>query len=649
MRTILALLLLAAGLQASTVQEASVASLKEWLDGEFDGTQASVEGLTAGLRPRSLGPVAEPMITALLPDGERIYVGTGSGGRLYLHEKGALTLLADAEDAMITALALEGGSLWVGAGSPATLYRWDGKALVKAWEGEETYLHALAAWNGALYIATGNPARLYRFKGDKAELALSLPQDAITALAVEGRTLLAGTWGNGWVLRVQPDHSHAVIHRDELSQITALAVGEPGVFYYLSGNYPKEGKDPQGVLSIVGRIEGRRATVLRKYETTLMTALGYSATLGRLLWGGTDGTLFTYAGGRTALFAQVPQQQVGFIAGEAVATLSACELFRLEPAAEGEYLSKVFDAKRSAEWGALAWRGEGTVKVAVRVGDQEKPDAAWGAFSAPCAQRGCAFGGSGRYGQAKFVLAPGARVEAFQWAYRPVNAPPEIRSFTALEPGEVYLKGSPGSDSAVIEASSPDKYGIFTTIEGAPPEAKDKGTQKKYYRKGYRTLTWEVADAVGDEVEYDLEFQAGDGGPWLPVFKAQKQTSFGLDTQALPDGWVRFRLTARDLYDREETCEVSPLVQVDNTPPAVAFKPEGKGWAVTVTDAASRLWRAEVSFDGAAWEPLVPADGLLDSPAEAFRIPADRAGGKTLVLVRAADRFFNFATAAPGP
>jgi hypothetical protein len=548
---------------------------------------------------------------------------------------------------MVSALARDGGTLYVGTGSPAKLYRWDGKALTPLWAGQETYLHALALWNGALYIATGNPARLYRFKDGRAALALSLEQDAITALAADGDTLWAGTWGNGWILKIKPDHTYAVAHSDELAQITALAPGEKGVMYYLSGNYPKEGKDPKGVLSIVGRIEGGRVTALQKYETTMMSALGYSAKLGRLLWGGTDGKLFTYSAGRTALFAQVPQQQVGFIAGETVATLSACELFRLEPAAKGEYLSKVVDAKRAARWGGLTWRGTGEVKVVVRFGDQEKPDGTWEAFTPPCDKRSCAFEGTGRFGQVKFVLAPGARVEAFQWAYRPVNAPPEIRSFTALDPGEIFLKGAYSPDGTVVDAANPDKYGIFTTVEGAPPEAKDKATQKKYFRKGYRTLAWEVADADGDEVQYDLAFQPAGSDRWLPVFEEEKLTNFALDTQALPDGWVRFRLTARDLPDREETRELSPLVQVDNTPPAISFAPDGKGWKVVVADDGSRLWKAEIALDAAAWEPLTPEDGLLDSSLETFRIPAGRLEGKSLILVRAADRFYNFATASP--
>jgi hypothetical protein len=649
MRFLPALCLLASLLPASAVQEAAVSSLKEWQDGEFNGTQASSAGLAAGLKPRSLGPVMEPMITALLPDGDRLFVGTGSEGRLYLHEKGELTLLADTEEAMVSALAREGRTLYVGTGSPARLHRWDGKTLTVLWTGEEAYLHALALWNGALYIATGSPARLYRWKDGEAVLALSLEQDAITALAVDDEGLWAGTWGSGWVLKIKKDHTYSIVHRDELPQITALAPGERGVMYFLSGNFPKEGKDPKGALSVVGKIEGGRVAVLRQYETTLMSALGYSPRLGGLLWGGTDGKLFTHAEGRTALFAQVPQQQVAFISGEVVATLSACELFRLEPAAEGEYLPRVFDAKRDARWGGLTWRGEGGVTVAVRFGDQEKPDAAWGPFSAPCAEKTCPFEGAGRYGQARFVLVPGARVEAFQWVYRPRNVPPEIRSFTALEPGEIFLKAGSGPDTAVVEAASPDKYGIFTTVEGAPPEAKDKSGQKKYFRKGYRTLVWEVADADGDEVEYDLHFQPTASDGWLPVFEGEKHTAFSLDTQALPDGWFRFRLTARDRPDREEAREFSPLVQVDNRPPSIAFASDGRrGWRVTVADAGSRLWKVEASFDAEKWEPLEPEDGLLDSAEETFLLPAARAKDRTFIVVRAADRFYNFAAASPG-
>ncbi len=79
---------------------------------------------------------------------------------------------------------------------------------------------------------------------------------------------------------------------------------------------------------------------------------------------------------------------------------------------------------------------------------------------------------------------------------------------------------------------------------------------------------------------------------------------------------------------------------VDNRKPVVAFtslsEEELHG---TTTDTFSRITSLEVSFDGGAWMPLAPRDGLLDETAEGFvvKLPEGLAKGGHDVAVRAKD------------
>lgn len=282
--------------------------------------------------------------------------------------------------------------------------------------------------------------------------------------------------------------------------------------------------------------------------------------------------------------------------------------------------------------------------VSVRFGNQEKPDASWTPFSTPCTDTLCTASGSGRWAQVKLVLDHDSSVEYLSWAYRTVNAPPEIRLFSVMEPGEIYVKPGTSADNVVIEATNPDRYGMFTSVSAPPPEAKDQDKGKKYYMRGYRTLAWEVFDPDGDEVQAALEFQKEGESAWMPVFEKEKITIFAFDTQVLPDGAYRFRLTVSDVPEGEKAQEISPLVIVDNTPPQISSKMEGGDLLIEVTDAMSRLWKVEWSADGKPFKDLRPEDGILDGPRETFRLSGDDIKGKSFIVVRAVDVFYNAIT-----
>jgi hypothetical protein len=184
--------------------------------------------------------------------------------------------------------------------------------------------------------------------------------------------------------------------------------------------------------------------------------------------------------------------------------------------------------------------------------------------------------------------------------------------------------------------------GIFTVLdESASTDSKPK-QGKKYWRVGYRTVSWKAEDANGDAMRFTVRLERADG-LILPVRERLDATQLALDTSAVSDGTYRFDIEATDApsnpADPRTARATSPWFLVDDTPPRVTLERSGAEWIVTADDGAGSIARAEWSRDGDLWRSLEPEDGLLDGPRESFRIPAST--GRHLVVVRVVDRHHN--------
>jgi hypothetical protein len=197
----------------------------------------------------------------------------------------------------------------------------------------------------------------------------------------------------------------------------------------------------------------------------------------------------------------------------------------------------------------------------------------------------------------------------------------------------------------VVEATNPDEFGIFTSLD----ESADRSAPgKKYFRRGYRTVSWKASDPNGDLLRYDLKFRRLGSGEWLRLRDNIEETQLNFDTSQLPDGRYEIRLVASDgrsnpeaaLTDAHEGVELL----VDNTAPRITSSVEGSDIRIRVSDELSPIAKAEYSVDAQKWIPLIPEDGIADGTEESFRILATSVDGK-FVVVRALDVFYNVATA----
>jgi len=212
------------------------------------------------------------------------------------------------------------------------------------------------------------------------------------------------------------------------------------------------------------------------------------------------------------------------------------------------------------------------------------------------------------------------------------------------DPAVVYITGSYPQSPQVVEATNPDEYGIFTSLE---PSRDKNEPGKKVYRKGYRTVTWRAHDENNDSLRYSLSFRRKGTEKWLRLRENVEETSMNFDTSQLPDGLYELRLVVTDAVDNPDAplsdAKEGVEFQVDNTPPQIASTVSGNDVLIRVTDKLSPIGKVEYSADAQKWIRLTPVDGIADSSDETYRLSRSAVAGK-FVIVRATDAYYNVVT-----
>ena len=247
--------------------------------------------------------------------------------------------------------------------------------------------------------------------------------------------------------------------------------------------------------------------------------------------------------------------------------------------------------------------------------------------------------------------SPTTSVNRLTAAFVNRNVRPVIESLTVAEPGVVVVSGSYPGSPQVLEATNPDEYGIFASLE-TPRDRADPSGGKRMFRKGYRTVSWKASDPNGDSLRYTLQFRPRGSTSWLPLRERIEESQINFDSSQIPDGEYELKLITTDATDNpsEALTAESETVSfiVDNTPPVITVRGEGKGAVVTVTDSASPLAKAEYSVDAERWIRLDPVDGIADSRQEVFRFEEKDLAGR-FVTIRVVDTSWNVAAAAVSP
>lgn len=652
-------------------------------------------------------------------DGQgNVYLGTGHDGKIYrVPASGKGSLLFDATELDVTALAIgRDGALYAGTSPDGKVYRvaGDGRSEVY-FDPPDKYIWSLAILaDGALAVGTGDNGKLYRVSAANAKpetsLLISTNQTHVMSLAVSAKgDLIAGTDPGGLVLRISSDGKAFALFDAQLREIHALAAAADGSIYALalsdaaSTGRPQavpqpapqstEGGTPTATVTITAVDEGgaaiqpqstptrsrtdlsnARSAVFRilpdgatdvLWSSPTVTAFAIAPALeaGNVLIGTADkGRIYSVTNdGRDTLLLQSSEAQISsfLIRGGQVFAASSNQgkLFRFsdEVVKEGWYESPVRDAKLTATWGRVFWRGAGNVEVQTRTGNGERPDATWSEWSSgyrnPDGNQ--VSSPRARFIQWRATLRSAASAANQTWiedvsiAYLPRNVAPEVLSVNALPVGialqsVIQVQMDPNVESSGLDPS------LFGAVPQVPP--------RRFFQKGARSFQWQAEDRNGDTLEYAIYYRALNESTFRLLKDKLRDNFYTIDGATLADGRYIIKIIASDASDNPvgqalSGERLSEPVAIDNTPPVLkavgqpVVRPEGLITIFDVDDVTGKIRRADASIDGAPWSPIFPDDGIADSGHERYSVAVGTlAPGEHTISIRAFDLSGNVGT-----
>jgi len=634
-----------------------------------------------------------------------VFLGTGHDGKIFrVTPAGVGALLYDAAELDVTALAAKDGVLYAGTSPDGKVYRItpDGKAEVY-FDPADKYIWALALLpDGSVAVGTGDSGKLYRVRsaGAKPEdsLLVNTTQTHVISLAVTPQgDLIAGTDSGGLVLRVSPQGKTFALLDTQLREIHALAVASDGSIYVLALSdaaataktqavnpatpQPTEGTTPTTSVTVTAidesgnpvqnqptpvrsrnDVSNARSAVFRilpdggsdvVWSSSSITAFAIVPGLqpGTVLIGTSDkGRIYSVTNdGRDTLLLQSSEGQISSLQTRNnqvyAASSNQGKLFSFGSALvnEGSYESPVRDAKLTASWGRLWWRGTGSAELQTRSGNGQRPDATWSEWSTAYKDPD---GNQITSPRARFIqwrvtmrslpTSPVASVEDVSLAYLPRNVAPEVLSITALPIGVGLQQVAQVTTDPNVESSGLDPS-VFGPVAQVPP--------RRFYQRGARSFQWQAEDRNGDTLEYAIYYRGLNDQTFRLLKDKLRDTFFTIDGATLADGRYIIKVVASDAPDNPvgQTLtgeRLSEPIDIDNTPPAVKVvgQPQVSQNTVRVVfnadDATGKIKRADVSLDGASWLPVFPDDKIADSGHETYTVefPVVAAGEHTVSL-----------------
>jgi len=645
-----------------------------------------------------------------------VYLGTGHDGKIYrVTPDGRGALFYDAAELDVTALAVgRDGSLYAGTSPDGKVYRINASGQAATYfDPADKYIWSLAVLgDGSLAVGTGDNGKLYRVRAADANpttsLLISTNQTHVMSLAVTPNgDLIAGTDPGGLVLRISADGKAFALFDAPLREIHALAPAADGSIYALGLSDAAAGRQPSAPVQTPQTTEGgtgtttsvtitaidesgapiqtpaqptrsrtdissARSAVFRilpdggtdvVWSSTSVTAFSVAPALqpGSVLIGTSEkGRIYSVTNdGRDTLLLQSTEGQISSLLVRAdqvyAASSNQGKLFRFGKSlmAEGSYESPVRDAKLTAAWGRIWWRGGGNVEVQTRSGNGERPDSTWSEWSTSYRD---ASGSQIASPRARFVqwravlrsAAGGAPswMEDVSLAYLPRNVAPEILSVTSLPIGIGLQQVAQLQVDPNLEASGLDPSLLGAVAQAAP---------RRLFQRGARSFQWQAEDRNGDTLEYAIYYRSLNESTFRLLKDKLRDNFYTIDGATLADGRYVVRIIASDAPDnplgQALTGErMSEPFDIDNTPPVVRAVNNSASGAnprasFEVMDATGKVKRADVSINGSLWTPVFPDDGIADGGNERYTVDIPSLGpGEHTISLRAFDGSGNVGT-----
>jgi hypothetical protein len=627
-----------------------------------------------------LSTAPEPEIYAVAFANGSLLVGSSPNGKVYRvdPESGKQTVFFDPQQAYIwSLLPLASGDVAVATGVDGKLFRVNAKGEGKVlYDSSDTHIRSIAERkDGTILAGASGKGRLYSISKDGTALALfDSPLNEISSIYVDANGIGWAAAASNVLPAAAPAKTQGKGGTQQQSGTASTTQGGATTEQKKEGegastvevSFSFDDSSTNAAASQPGTAEVYRidsdgfVQTVRKFEREMVYAVSGTADGRVLLATGPNGRVYELQNGELSLTGTIPEKQVVSISSAngttLVTTTNAGAVYRMEgrSAATPEFRSVAKDVERFSRFGNYRIEGRnlnpGTVAIAFRSGNTRTPDSTWSAWTLPqAALEGNIGAPAARYIQWKVTMqkaAADAAIDSVNVAYMNRNVAPQIDALSVADPAVVFISSAYPSAPQVVEATNPDEYGIFSSIDN-PRERASADQGKRVFRKGFRTVGWRASDDNGDSLRYTLSFRQKGSDRWLRLRENIEETQMNFDTSQLPDGRYELRLEATDttdnpngaLTDQKDGVEFD----VDNTAPRVAVAQNGDTLNLKITDEMSAIGKVEYSADAQKWIRLTPTDGIADSREETFTLNRNDVNGK-FVIVRAVDGQYNVAT-----
>ncbi len=625
------------------------------------------------------------LIWCLTADGKgNLYAGIDKDGRIIrIDPQGKPSPFFKVEDLFVLSLATDSdGNIYAGTAPGGSIYKIapDGVGQV-LYKGSDRYIWAIEfASDGSLYAATGDDGRLLRIspKGE-AKVILDTPERHFMALAIAADgTVYAASAGKGRIYRIGKSGKGFVLYEPPEKELRCLTLDAKGNLYVgtASGapttakplvpaakpsgkprpatNRPTPAPGGGGAGEDDGATGGKRprkapgevingtncvyridpkGNVRKIFEKKGAAVLSLLATDDGLLVGtGNEGKIYLVnERGEAAMLIRNDGAQVTAILDAGKARYCAtsnngnvCKI--LAPhGAMAMYTSTVHDAKLTAQWGRVSWTGstpgKTSVTVATRTGNVAEADETWTDWSDELTAAGSK------------ILSTAARFIQYRITFNTNDRSisPQVDQVTI----------------SYITANQPPVVGSITVAA-----EKDTAPGQLAFGKSIK-IAWKASDPNGDKLKYTLGFKGEGEKNWKPIGEDWKEPKADWDTNTVPDGVYRVKVTASDspANPGDRACSAgleSQSFTIDNTRPRVldinAGKPKDKAVTISakIEDAVSNIKSARYSIDSGDWHTLLPDDGIFDTKTEAVEFTTEALGpGEHTIVILASDEAGN--------
>jgi len=585
--------------------------------------------------------VEADFIHCWLRDGNKLWLGTGLEGRIFVFEDGKVREVAKIDAPLVTAMVSDGsGGIYaavvgkgeiVHVGSDFQL-----SPFVKLTD--VNHVWALVKRGGTLLAGTGPGGKVMAIDiaSKTVKLYAETGADHVLVLIPDGDTLVAGTSDTAMLLRISGEKQVRALASFPGAEVRSVVRSGKSLYAVVNGGQTAvplaslkptaerpgaaaAAKPASGVKSGKEAAAKGKGAVWKRSDDGIVSRVFLSpeGMLSEIGVVGKSLVVGAARGGRVvigddfgdvqSLFDLKEEEVLGIETGpKGPSTLLTGKSAAVYTVGAGQsaaiFTTDVLQETGSAQWGRVETVGEGALEVESRSGFSDTPNDTWSPWQ---------------------PLQNGI-----------IQSPPS----TCLQVRVKLATAQSRLTELKIHRQVANRTPLITKIDAATAKA-----------KGIITLSWVAEDPDADELGYVVQYRPRGTKQWLMLHdRLYTKKTIDLLPTDMPDGWYEVRVEVTDRPANgpraaKATARISKPFLVDRGDPDATAEVKGRLVQGVATDATSKITKVEVSLDGAPAEVAAPRDGIFDSPQEAFELelPAEAAQGHHTVLMTITDEAGN--------